>query len=458
MIDAATVTSNLPPQEKATPEIASPDPSNNDADDTACDGQPEPSAGEVAEDAVSKEGEHDSKHERSNENENPSHDRVVNDTENESPLIPQTPAENMQSELNDFPVNDASEGINGGPSTQEISSGLVSDCEPQPALPGSEQSELSQNNDRNVACTATETMENDVKVSISELDQNTAQSSQADNSIGKTNNPANDGGADDDADFVAIELASPKKHASSPTSTLDPPTATHATISESPSDPDGSFVQPNDTPAPITSPPARRKILRHPILTPLTKLPWDRFISAAGACDLLFNCKYSMAQVEDEVREQQLENGGVGDARVGREDGYVNLSLGNNESPSCGFEEYNHYGEEDGCHADEYAELGLDCCSMLDIEEDDDEVEVVMARDRPNHYWEECGQREQVDGGGVEEPMEGDVQLQNVVSKAQDQTIAPNANVFSEEERAEASWKRSNPSLDMMLYRTMISD
>ncbi len=34
------------------------------------------------------------------------------------------------------------------------------------------------------------------------------------------------------------------------------------------------------------------------------RLRWDKMISAAGSCDLLFNCKYSARQVEDEVREE----------------------------------------------------------------------------------------------------------------------------------------------------------
>lgn len=254
-------------------------------------------------------------------------------------------------------------------------------------------------------------------------------------------------------------------------------------------------------------PPSRRKILRHPILTPLTRLPWDRFVSAAGACDLLFNCKYSMRQVEDEVRAEErtrnsgkmLGNGndggsatstyayaaeGVEDAihdRVGREDGYVNLSVGNNEEYDCNHVDHHHrYGDEEGCNADEFAELGLDCCSMLDgePEEEEEEVEVVlspghnMSGAHRNHQQqqqkqkqsisigeergEEC-QRKQVKING-EQQAGGGGDEGRLSATAPPRTTARNPSLLNDEQRAEESWKNSNPSLDMMFYRTMIND
>ena len=220
--------------------------------------------------------------------------------------------------------------------------------------------------------------------------------------------------------------------------------------------------------------------MRHPILTPLTKLPWDKFVSAAGACDLLFNCKYSTRQVEDEVREEHrrfatvggygdvvhhhnlLGNGDVrgeeedrADNRVGREEGYVNLSLGHEEEEEeqqqqqCGCD--HHYGER-GCDADEFAELGLDCCSMLD-HCSDDEVEVVassslLRHQRPGEegHWERAAHDERTERGDCEDEV---------------QTTSPpdpSPAVMTDDQKAAMSWKSSNPSLDMMLYRTMLNE
>jgi len=245
-------------------------------------------------------------------------------------------------------------------------------------------------------------------------------------------------------------------------------------------------------------PPPRRKILRHPILTPLTRLPWDRFVSAAGACDLLFNCKYSMRQVEDEVRAEERtrnsgkmlgnDNGGsvttstyayaeegVEDAihdRVGREDGYVNLSVGNEE---YGHDDRHRYGDEEGCNADEFAELGLDCCSMLDNEPEEEEVEVVMT---PGHTMSEAHrqrkQRQQqqsmsIGGEGGEECQWKQVKSNDEqqaaggggkwqLSATTPPAMAHHPSILNDKQRAEESWKNSNPSLDMMFYRTMIDD
>lgn len=75
----------------------------------------------------------------------------------------------------------------------------------------------------------------------------------------------------------------------------------------------------------------RRRVLHHPILSPLTKLPWGRL---AGSCDLLFNCKYTMRQVQDEIKHERIENGNEGayaayeNQSSDRKDGYVSVNLG----------------------------------------------------------------------------------------------------------------------------------
>ncbi len=86
------------------------------------------------------------------------------------------------------------------------------------------------------------------------------------------------------------------------------------------------------TPA-VQSPPPQRRVIRHPLLTPLMGLPWDRMISAAGSCNLLFNCKYSVRHMEDEVREESHHTrGGLVNVPsypvVTRADGYANLLRG----------------------------------------------------------------------------------------------------------------------------------
>jgi hypothetical protein len=86
------------------------------------------------------------------------------------------------------------------------------------------------------------------------------------------------------------------------------------------------------TPA-VQSPPPRRRVLHHPLLMPLTRLPWDRMISATGSCDLLFNCKYSAQHVEDKVRKECHHTTGglvyVSSYPVAtRADGYTNLLCG----------------------------------------------------------------------------------------------------------------------------------
>ena len=250
-----------------------------------------------------------------------------------------------------------------------------------------------------------------------------------------------------DDDFVAIELATPKisggKRIPQQTTT-DQSTQPTCVASTSTNNSNQQLA-----------PPPRRRIFRHPILTPLTKLPWDKIVTAAGSCDLLFNCKYSMRQVEDEVREEYRKDGDLVQEQVGR-DGYVNLSLGN----ECG--DY-QYGDEEARDADEYPKIGLACGSMLDDEEEDEDDEEGEAVDQegllqqgvllPQQPMSNCevedDHKEQVNS--VEKVGEG--QVQSPIPPAPNPSL-----ILSDEQKAEDSWKRSNPSLDMMLYRTMINE
>ena len=277
-------------------------------------------------------------------------------------------------------------------------------------------------------------------------------------------------------EFVAIELVSPKNTnedeqltsesavvhpaQSSITETANPNNVQECSISAAQTEPTNN--NDNNNNAATTMPPPRRKILRHPILTPLTKLPWDRIISGVGNCDVFFNCKYSARQVEDEVREEHtrtigghyLENGGNEEDLVGREGGYINVSLG-----------HEYYGEEDAdddCNADEVAQqLGLGCCSMLDSETDE-EVEVVASEELMNQKEEAGSERQQI---GKEGEEENSIQVtaklkQGDENEQQDESTppAPTSDPLSNDQKANSSWKNSNPSLDMMLYRAMMHE
>lgn len=138
-----------------------------------------------------------------------------------------------------------------------------------------------------------------------------------------------------------------------------------------------------------------RKKLRHPLLTPLTKLPWDKIASAAGTCDLLFNCKYSMRQVEDEVREEKKTI------------------------------QYDVHEDEEYVECD-VEELGLHCCSMLEDSEDE--------------------------GGERKKDAQADQQPQ------QQKQFEDRGNLLVEEEQKAKSWRGSNPTLDMMLYKQFLGE
>jgi len=240
-------------------------------------------------------------------------------------------------------------------------------------------------------------------------------------------------------DFVAIELVSPTNNVDAAEQRKsDSISSKNATIIDSttlPPIPPTNNMNHNPLPPPV----ARRKILRHPILTPLTKLPWDRWITAAGNCDALFNCKYSMKQVEDEVREEHtrtigghyLEDGGIQDDLVGREEGYVNLSLGHEEQ----------YQQGSDAVDDSFAEMGLGCHSMLDDEDDSDEDE----------------QQQPTGIGAIENQVVQDNEPKQECDESE-LCSSHNSDILSNEQKANASWRNSNPSLDMMMYRTIIHE
>ncbi|KAL7512838.1 hypothetical protein ACHAXN_011394 [Cyclotella atomus] len=140
-----------------------------------------------------------------------------------------------------------------------------------------------------------------------------------------------------------------------------------------------------------------RKKLNHPLLTPLTKLPWDRLATAAVSCDLLFNCKYSMRQVEDEVREEKKT---------------IQYELHDEEE--CG----------EDCNVQE---LGLHCCSMLDDSEEE-------------------GERRSGNNMGEEQQQQQQTAVQN------------RGDLLVKEEQNAKSWRGSNPSLDMVFYKKFLDE
>ena len=187
----------------------------------------------------------------------------------------------------------------------------------------------------------------------------------------------------------------------------------------------------------------RRKILHHPIISRLSKLPWDRLSNAGSACDLLFNCKYSVKQVEDEVREE-CRRGVSGDGVyiedvVGREDGYVNVSL-------------NYQYPEEGCEVEDFQQI-VGCCSMLDNDEDTDDEEdmecVSPDKDIASRKVLE-GQNSAVDANQEGEDEEREYSDDNRVNSSRDELHL--------QQQSEKNWKQSNPSLDMMLYRQFLND
>ncbi len=217
----------------------------------------------------------------------------------------------------------------------------------------------------------------------------------------------------------------------------------------------------SQSPTTTTTTTRRRKILHHPILSHLTKLPWDRLTNAGSACDVIFNCKYSMKQVEDEVREE-CRRGVSGEGvfiedYVGREDGYVNVSLN-----ACSDYQY----QEEGCEAGEFEQILTGCCSMLDNEEDsdDDDEEDVECVVPENSI---ASQKEQ----NLVQPMkmkgpEGNPTVDTNQKEGEEEReysgdnnrVKSNNNELLQQQQSEHSWQQANPSLEMMMYRQFLNE
>ena len=146
-----------------------------------------------------------------------------------------------------------------------------------------------------------------------------------------------------------------------------------------------------------------------------------------------------MKQVEDEVREEHtrtigghyLEDGGIQVDLGGREEGYVNLSLGHEEQ----------YQQGSDAVDDSFAEMGLGCHSMLDDEDDSDEDE----------------QQQPTGIGAIENQVGQDNEPKQECDESE-LCSSHNSDILSNEQKANASWRKSNPSLDMMMYRTIIHE
>jgi len=179
----------------------------------------------------------------------------------------------------------------------------------------------------------------------------------------------------------------------------------------------------------IQANPIQRRIFHHPILSPLAKLPWDRVVSAAGSCDLFFNCKYTMRQVEYEVRQEQdgIELGeevAYGSQCSGREDRYVNVSLGH---------EHNYCSSEVQQQKEEPLPFfGLTGDEAAELEEENNTQQAAT------------------------EPK------QAVSDNSAGQTNDQIRNIVTDTKREEECWKRTNPSasasLDMLMYKTVIGE
>ncbi len=199
----------------------------------------------------------------------------------------------------------------------------------------------------------------------------------------------------------------------------------------------------------------RRKILHHPLLTPLSKIPWNKMINVSNACDAIFNCKYSMRQVEDEVRrENMIMNssdymGYAAESAGGFERG------GNQFCVGTPFEE----DEEDGCAETDFVELGLECCSMLDNDEDEEEdgdgvLEKPEKEPKTMDSHQTNSQQGATNRGRGNSDTENETEpLISQSSHTRNNNPSTFANLLSPEQKAEIHWRNMKPSADMMLYR-----
>lgn len=171
----------------------------------------------------------------------------------------------------------------------------------------------------------------------------------------ESNQPLDRSNSLEEEDFVAIELVE----------TNDGPIPPEQSIQEESVAADqeaASLEQEQQHLLPRSEPPRQIKQLHHPLLTPITRVPWHKVVSAAASCDLLFNCKYSMRQVEDEVREEK------------RVLTYPNAAA----------------VDDDECEEFDPQELGLHCCSMLDSNEKEQQQQgpnVMDEEERAKKSW-----------------------------------------------------------------------
>lgn len=199
----------------------------------------------------------------------------------------------------------------------------------------------------------------------------------------------------------------------------------------------------------------RRKILHHPLLSPLSKIPWSKMINVSNACDAIFNCKYSMRQVEDEVRRENMimNSGDYVDYHAEIASG---VEGGGNQF--CGvipFEE----DEEDGCAENDFVEMGLECCSMLDNDHDeDDDGDGVLEKPEkePNtmdSHQISSQQAASNRGRGNDDAANETEPLISQTSHTRNDNPSTFANLLSPEQKAEIHWRNMKPSADMILYR-----
>mmetsp|Transcript_5936 Transcript_5936/g.12111 ORF Transcript_5936/g.12111 Transcript_5936/m.12111 type:complete len:483 (+) Transcript_5936:35-1483(+) len=196
----------------------------------------------------------------------------------------------------------------------------------------------------------------------------------------------------------------------------------------------------------------RRKILHHPLLSPLSKIPWSKMINVSNACDAIFNCKYSMRQVEDEVRRENM---------IMNSSDYVDYHAeiasgfeggGNQFCGGIPFEE----NEEDGCAETDFVEMGLECCSMLDndYDEDDDGDGVLEEpKKEPNTMDSHQTNSQSNRGRGNDDAANETEPLISQTFHTWNNNPSTISNLLSPEQKADIHWRNMKPSADMILYR-----
>jgi hypothetical protein len=145
----------------------------------------------------------------------------------------------------------------------------------------------------------------------------------------------------------------------------------------------------------------------------------------------------------------------------GREDGYMNVSLGND-----GCDDYQY--QEEGCEPEEFEQV-LGCCSMLDNDSDDDEddeEEDVECVSPTSNNIDGVGQEKE--GGDDDDNDKGNNNAETVVvveerdhSGVNDECVGSNDNnIIGEQKRQQSDgcWQQTNPTLDMMLYRQFLNE